>query len=213
MTTALEGPQTVMGRVTALLEPFRDTEGLTLSELARRTGFPRSSAHRMLLQLVKVDLVRRNGTTYYLGPKLVELGALAVAHDRVHRATLPAMYDLRRDTGLVVHLAVLESDSLLYLEKIGGRWSTNLHTRTGERRPAAETVEGAAALAFRGGNDGVADGGSHIRCVAAAFDAGYGEIAVLSLTGPREQVSDDLDRRVREAACAVSARIAASKGA
>ncbi len=43
MTTALDGPHSVMGRVTALLEPFRDAEGLTLSELARRTGFPRSS--------------------------------------------------------------------------------------------------------------------------------------------------------------------------
>ncbi|TCN50759.1 DNA-binding IclR family transcriptional regulator [Rhodococcus sp. SMB37] len=210
MTTALDGPHSVMGRVTALLEPFRDAEGLTLSELARRTGFPRSSAHRMLLQLVKVDLVRRNGTTYHLGPKLVELGALAVAHDRVHRAALPAMYDLRRDTGLVAHLAVLEGDSLLYLEKIGGRWSTSLHTRTGERRPAAETVEGAAALAFCEGNDGIAVGGDNIRCVAAAFNAGHGEIAVLSLTGPREHVPDDVGRRVHAAAHAVAAQIAAS---
>lgn len=208
MTSPLESPHTVMGRVTMLLEPFRDTGGLTLSELARRTGFPRSSAHRMLLQLVEVGLVRRDGTTYHLGSKLVELGALALAHDRVHQAALPVMYDLRRNTGLVVHLAVLDGDSMLYLEKIGGHPAADQRTRTGERQPAAGTVEGAAALACREDRETrIACGGAPIRCVAVAFDAG-GEIAVLSAAGPHNKLPDDPILRVREAADAVAAQLA-----
>ncbi|MGN5236590.1 MULTISPECIES: helix-turn-helix domain-containing protein [unclassified Rhodococcus (in: high G+C Gram-positive bacteria)] len=207
MTIASENPNTVMGRVTALLEPFRDTAGLTLTELARRTGFPRSSTHRMLLQLVQVGLVHRNGTTYSLGPKLLELGASARDHDRVHQAALPTLYSLRRDTGLVVHLAVLEGESLLYLEKIGGRWSTDLRTRAGERRLARETIEGAAMLAFRESADRtVTCGGDRICCAAAAFDSGRGEIAALSVAGPREHAPADLVQRVRDAADTVSAR-------
>ncbi|MFD6856138.1 IclR family transcriptional regulator [Rhodococcus sp. NPDC060090] len=209
MTATFESPNTVMGRVTALLQPFRDTEGLTLTELARRTGFPRSSTHRMLLQLVQVGLVHRDGTTYHLGPKLLELGALARTHDRVHQVSLPTLYDLRRHTGLVVHLAVLEGESLLYLEKIGGRWSADLRTRAGERRPARGTVEGAAMLAFRDAADEAATCvGDRICCIAAAFDAGHGEIAALSVAGPREHVPDDLSRRVRAAADTVATRAA-----
>lgn len=218
MPAAIESSQTVMGRVALLLEPFRTADGLTLTELAQRTGFPRSSTHRMLLQLVKVGWIRRSGTTYHLGPKMIELGALAQAHDRIHRAALPTMYDLHEDTGLVVHLAVLEGQSLLYLEKVGGRWAADMHSRAGQRRPARETTAGVALLTRRDGPDpgvcdgflfasGVVHGGNRIRGIAAAFDAGRGEIAALSLAGPPETIPPGADIRLRHAADAVAATL------
>lgn len=212
MSDVLDSPSSVMGRVSLLLEPFRDTEGLTLTELCRRTGFPRSSAHRMLLQLVRVGWMRRSGTTYHLGPKIVELGALAQAHDRIHSAALPAMYDLHRDTGLIVHLTVLDGDDLVYLEKVSGMRVAD-SSCAGQRRPAEETVAGLALLARRDGTppaseagsgcsliDGVAQGGTCFRHVVAAFAAGDGEIAALSLAGPADAIPEDAALRVRRAA-------------
>ena len=216
-----ESPQSVLGRVTLLLEPFRTAEGLTLTELAQRTGFPRSSTHRMLLQLVKVGWISRSGTTYRLGPKMIELGALARIHDRIHRAALPTLYDLQTETGLVVHLAVLDGEDLLYLEKIGGRWTSETPSHVGERRPAHTTAAGIAMLHHRDGSyapateadaflvsGGVVRGGNPVRSVAAAFEAGNGDIGAIALTGPQGRLPEGVGRLVRHAADAVSARLA-----
>ncbi|WP_026061712.1 IclR family transcriptional regulator [Rhodococcus rhodochrous] len=212
MPEVLPTPSSVMDRLDLLLEPFRDTDGLTLTELCRRTGFPRSSAHRMLLQLVRVGWMRRSGTTYHLGPKIVELGALAQAHDRIHSAALRSMYALHRETGLAVHLTVLDNDQVVYLEKVSGAQVTD-STWAGQRRLAEDTVAGLALLARRdrshpaltGSNGhsivgGVVHGGECFRHAVAAFAAGDGEIAALSLAGPVEAMSEDAVRRLRRAA-------------
>ncbi|MFD4182568.1 IclR family transcriptional regulator [Rhodococcus sp. NPDC058514] len=140
-------PVAVMDRVSILLEAFSDSERLTLSELSRRTGFPRSSTHRMLVQLVRLQWVRRRGQAYELGMKMFELGSLALHHDSVHRAALPIMHQLHATTGLVVHLGVLTGSEVLYLERIGSRFAMSLPSRVGARQPAAFTAVGKAILA------------------------------------------------------------------
>lgn len=146
-TTDASSPIAVIDRVAVLLDAFREAERLTLSELSRRTGFPRSSAHRMLLQLVRIGWIRRHGHAYELGMKMLELGSLAQHHDRVHQAALPVMHELHNATGLVVHLAVLDGPDVLYLEKIGGRFTLSVPSRVGGRQPAHRTAIGKALLA------------------------------------------------------------------
>lgn len=146
-TTDASSPIAVIDRVAVLLDAFREAERLTLSELSRRTGFPRSSTHRMLLQLVRIGWIRRHGHAYELGMKMLELGSLAQHHDRVHQAALPVMHELHNATGLVVHLAVLDGPDVLYLEKIGGRFTLSVPSRVGGRQPAHRTAIGKALLA------------------------------------------------------------------
>jgi len=206
-------PHTVMGRVLLLLEPFRERDSLTLTELADRAGFPRSSTHRMLSQLVEVGWLRRDGTSYHLGPKMVELGSGARDRDRIHRAAAPAMYHLHKRTGMAVHLTVLDGADVLVLEKVGGRWAAAaLHTRSGQRRPAREAAEGAALLAVRAGRGRIlreclvpGGSGQSVRCVTVAFDAGCGEIAALSVSGPAGQA---LGGAVRDLALVVDRVVA-----
>uniref|UniRef100_UPI001C4E1B77 helix-turn-helix domain-containing protein n=1 Tax=Rhodococcus qingshengii TaxID=334542 RepID=UPI001C4E1B77 len=45
-------PVTVLDRLSAILDTFKGPGRLTLSQVTRRTGLPRSSMHRMLEQLV-----------------------------------------------------------------------------------------------------------------------------------------------------------------
>lgn len=215
MTAVDNRPQTVMGRVLLLLEPFRECESLTLTELADRAGFPRSSAHRMLSQLVEVGWLRRNGTAYRLGPKLAELGSEARAHDRIYRAAATTMYKLHKCTGMAVQLSVLEGDDLLFLEKIGGRWAdAALRTRVGQRIPVRGTVEGAAMSALRHGRGPSArermvcgPTGEQVCCIAIAFDAGRHELAALSLTGGVERMSEDAVRELALAADHVASKL------
>ncbi|VEG40950.1 IclR family transcriptional regulator [Mycolicibacterium flavescens] len=147
MTTPVETPSAVLDRVSLVLDAFDGPGRLTLAQIVRRTGLPRSSAHRMLERLVQLRWLRRNGRDYELGMRLVELGSLAVHQDRLHRAAVPLLHDLHRATGLVVHLAVLDGADVVYLEKIGDGLGAAIPSRVGGRQPAHCSALGKAMLA------------------------------------------------------------------
>ncbi len=138
-------PTAVIDRIALVLDAFDGPGRLTLAQIVRRTGLPRSSAHRMLDRLVQLRWLRRNGRDYELGMRLVELGSLAVHQDRLVRAADPLLDELHRATGLVVHLAVLDGPDVVYLEKIGDQ---RIPTRVGGRQPAHCTAVGKAILAY-----------------------------------------------------------------
>lgn len=148
MSGAVETPSAVIDRVSLVLDAFDGPGRLNLAQIVRRTGLPRSSAHRMLERLVALRWLRRNGRDYELGMRLVELGSLAVHQDRLHRAAIPLLHDLHRATGLVVHLAVLDGSDVVYLEKIGDRMVAAIPTRVGGRQPAHCAAVGKAMLAY-----------------------------------------------------------------
>ncbi|TQF74650.1 IclR family transcriptional regulator [Rhodococcus spelaei] len=141
-------PTAVLDRVSLVLDAFDGPGRLTLAQIVRRTGLPRSSAHRMLERLVQLRWLRRQGRDYELGMRLVELGSLAVHQDRLHRAALPFLHELHRVTGQVVHLAILDGPDVVYLEKIGGRLAAAIPTRVGGRYPAHCTAVGKALLGY-----------------------------------------------------------------
>jgi DNA-binding IclR family transcriptional regulator len=140
-----ETPSAVIDRISLVLDAFDGPGRLTLAQIVRRTGLPRSSAHRMLERLVQLRWLRRSGRDYELGMRLVELGSLAVHQDRLVRAAAPLLGELHCATGLVVHLAVLGGPDVVYLDKIGDR---TIPTRVGGRDPAHCTAVGKAILAY-----------------------------------------------------------------
>ncbi len=146
-------PTAVIDRIALVLDAFDGPGRLTLAQIVRRTGLPRSSAHRMLERLVQLRWLRRSGRDYELGMRLVELGSLAVHQDRLVHAATPLLVELHRATGLVVHLAVLDGPDVVYLGKVGDQ---PVPTRVGARQPAHCTAVGKAILAYRD-QDGEAD--------------------------------------------------------
>ena len=139
----------VIDRVAGLLDEFRDGNELTLSQLSCRTGLPRSSAHRLLSQLVEFGWVSRHGQSYGLSRTMFEWGALAQQHDSLHQAAHPVLHELHATTGLVVHLAVLDGNDVRYLDKVGCGPVT-LPSRIGGRQPALRTALGKALIAHSG---------------------------------------------------------------
>ena len=117
----VETPSAVIDRGLLVLDAFEGPGRLTLAQIVRRTGLPRSSAHRMLERLVQLRWLRRSGRDYELGMRLVELGSLAVHQDRLVRGPPSLLGELHRVPGCVVHLAVLDGADVVYLEKIGDR--------------------------------------------------------------------------------------------
>ena len=142
-------PSAVIDRISLVLDAFDGPGRLTMAQVVRRTGLPRSSAHRMLERLVQLRWLRRSGRDYELGMRLVELGSLAVHQDRLVRAATRLLGEVHRATGLVVHLAVLDGPDVVYLEKIGDLVIGAVPTRVGARQPAHCTAVGKAILAYR----------------------------------------------------------------
>lgn len=142
-----ETPSAVLDRLTLVLDAFDGHARQTLAEIVRRTGLPRSSAHRMLERLVALRWLRREGREYELGMRLVELGSLAVHQDRLHASAVPFLHELHRMTGFVVHLGVLQGGDVVYLEKIGENLGKALPTRVGGKQPAHCTAIGKVLLA------------------------------------------------------------------
>ncbi|WP_019631405.1 IclR family transcriptional regulator [Actinomadura atramentaria] len=136
-------------RVLAVLDAFRpDDDGLGAAELARRSGLPRSTAHRIALDLAEEGLLERRDGRLRLGLKLFEIGQ-RVPRQRVLRdAALPVMSDLREATRQTVHLAVLEGAEVVYVEILGSAGGPPLPSRVGGRLPAHVTGVGKAILAF-----------------------------------------------------------------
>ncbi|UYP18429.1 IclR family transcriptional regulator [Rhodococcus sp. Z13] len=146
--TADSTPTAILERISLVLDAFDGPGRLTLAQVVRRTGLPRSSAHRMLERLVEMRWLRREGRDYELGTRLMELGSIAVHQNRLHSAAAPILHELHRTTGYVVHLGVLDGSDVLYLDKVGGRLATELPTRVGSRYPAHNSAIGKALLAY-----------------------------------------------------------------
>src|SRR5258708_12272491 len=103
------GEISAAGRITSLLEEFRDgRDALALSELARRAGLPKSTAHRLASEMVRCGLLERADGRLRLGLKLFELGQLVPQQRGIRDAARPVMSDLREATRHSVNLGILE---------------------------------------------------------------------------------------------------------
>lgn len=146
-------PQSSIARAGLLLDAFRGSDRvLGVSELARRSGLWKSTAHRLLGELEAIGFVEREGTGYRLGLQLFELGVRVGAYrpGGLRDLAIGEMSQMHVATGLTAHLAVLEDDEIVYLEKVHHRLSDQLPkliTSPGVRMPATCSALGKAMLA------------------------------------------------------------------
>lgn len=145
---AAEEGRSLVGRIAAIMDSFDgDASVLTLVELSRRSGLPKSTAHRLAEQLRELGWLERDYRGYRVGIRLFELGGLAVGHSQLREAALPHLHALANKAGHAVQLGVLDGDEVVYLERIVvGPY--RLPTHPGARMPAYCTGLGKAMLAF-----------------------------------------------------------------
>lgn len=144
-----EPPISMIERATLILEAFDSRSArLSLDEVVRRTRLPRSTVHRILDQLVQLDWLDHLSSGYCLGRRAVELAHGEGSHAEIRAAAAPLLHELHLQTGLVVHLTVLDQCHSVCLDKVGGRAASSLPTRVGGRGPAYSTAGGKAMLAW-----------------------------------------------------------------
>lgn len=142
-------PPSMVERMTLILDAFDGASArLTLEDVSRRTHLPRSTAHRILEQLVRLEWLDHTSHGYVLGRRALGLASAGNDHTEVRAAAAPYLHELLLRTGAVVHLGVLEGDEVAYLDKVGGRFAVKVPSRVGGRMPAHCTALGKAMLAW-----------------------------------------------------------------
>lgn len=139
----------VVSRALALLYAFDDRHRrLRLTDLARRTGLPLATVHRLAAELVAGGaLVRRPNGEYVVGRRLWDVGLLAPVQTELRQVALPFLTDIHAATGATVHLAVRDRTQVLYLERLSGLTSVPVVSRAGSRLPMHATGVGKVLLA------------------------------------------------------------------
>ncbi|WP_082964766.1 IclR family transcriptional regulator [Mycobacterium sp. E796] len=155
---ACPGPATSRANRTSLdkaidiLNAF-DGPGITrsLTQIVEATSLPKATAHRLLATLVVRGLVERRDSRYVLGTRMFTLGnQVPFCRPRQLRETAkPILHAVHSNVRQNVHLAILDDDQVLYVEKLALPKQT-LPTAVGAKLPAHQTALGKALLAYSG---------------------------------------------------------------
>jgi DNA-binding IclR family transcriptional regulator len=139
------------GTLEALEVLGMSAEPLSLAEIARATGKPKGTAHRMVATLVNTGFVEQDADSgrYRLTMKAWRIGARAMQNLDLVERTRAALERLRADTQETVHLAVFDpSGNIVYVAKLASPRSIGVQTYLGQLSPAWCTATGRALLAF-----------------------------------------------------------------
>ncbi|GAA1160034.1 IclR family transcriptional regulator [Ornithinicoccus hortensis] len=143
-----QGNPGIVRRATDLLAAFSaEDRSLTVAELARRAGLARSTAYRLVEQVVEVGLMERHGTRIQLGLRLYELGLQVPQQRTLRTAVSPYLHDLRDATRHTANLAVLDGADIVYVDRVPGPNAPPLPFRLGGRHVAHATAMGKAIMA------------------------------------------------------------------
>ncbi len=133
-----------------VLELFdRRTRYLGITDIKQMTGFPVSTVHRIVSTLEHCGYLRQDGRSnkYALGLKSYTLGTnVEYIKELKHLAREP-MKTLSEKFNEVVHLAVIDSDMILCIEKIDSSRSITTTPKEGELNHVYLTSVGKALLA------------------------------------------------------------------
>jgi DNA-binding IclR family transcriptional regulator len=122
-----------------------------VKEIADGTGLAMASTHRALATLVEAGFAEQDATTrrYRVSGKALWTGGAYLRRSSVYHAAFFVIQDLAREVEGLVHLAVFDQGSVLYLHTVGRMRSASLCADTGDRRPAHSTALGKALLAYQ----------------------------------------------------------------
>jgi IclR family transcriptional regulator, KDG regulon repressor len=143
---------TTVIKALVLLEIVADSsQSLSLSEIASRASFDRSTAYRLLNTLVEAGYLLRDDTSrhYRLSYRLVALSRNLLADNEVSRMTLQVLERIAAETGESVHFSALDGMQTVLIQKVKGTQLVAVDFQLGDRSMLHCTSIGKAVLAFQ----------------------------------------------------------------
>jgi DNA-binding IclR family transcriptional regulator len=152
ITTMAEEPtassRTVIGKAALILMTFLDGHLHSVTEIAKATGLPLSTAHRLARELAAWRLLNRTANGQYrVGSPLRLIGSTAGPCHNIEELGPLVLQDLSEVTGSEARLGVLRDGHVSYIEKLPGRRPVSAFSSNAVL-PAHATAMGKAILAF-----------------------------------------------------------------
>lgn len=186
-------------RALSLLAAVAAVDGISLSECARRTALATSTALRLLRTLEASGFVAREGAAYVPGPRLIQLGALALGRQSLVTQVRPSLQRIVERTGESTYFVMRGAkDTALYLAMVEGTHAIR-HTSWVGRAIALEDLAVAQALAGEVPASGyVAQrdrDAPDVTAIAAPVYWAAGIAGALNLLGPTYRMDEDTMHR------------------
>lgn len=142
--------QLVERTLDVLLTLSKESDGLSVSELAEKINLPSSTTHRILNALKKRHFVMQlsESKKYRLGYKVLTLSSNMIKEDNLALTAKPFMKELALKINKTVALCVIESESLICLDYVESKDTSMFMVRTGFAMPPHATSAGKAIQAF-----------------------------------------------------------------
>ena len=137
----------------AVLQLVADAETPpNVAKLSAASGYPRPTVHRIVAALQAEGLIvaAGNGTTFGLGPRLVNLASRSWERSDLRLAAVDALMELRNLTSETIHLAVPSQGEMVYIEKLESPHAVRMASRVGTRVSLTSSSVGKAYLATLG---------------------------------------------------------------
>ncbi|WP_049926287.1 IclR family transcriptional regulator [Halopiger goleimassiliensis] len=127
----------------AILETISEEEGISLTELTRRTGMTKSTVYRHVSTLTDLGyLIERDGG-YYIGLRFLQLSETARTRKTGYTAAKRKVFELGQETDERAVFIVEEDYEAVYVHRYGSLTDTMI----GRRRPLHSLASGKVILA------------------------------------------------------------------
>ena len=133
-----------------VLELFLDRDEIRLADLASLTGMNVSTAHRVVISLVKRGYLvqRQKRQKYSLGTKVLQFSHVLSKRMKIKDVAFPILDGLNKVVGESVNIAILDRNEAVYIEHIESKQDLRIFTQIGNRVPLHCTGVGKVFLAY-----------------------------------------------------------------
>ncbi|WP_211880233.1 IclR family transcriptional regulator [Pseudarthrobacter albicanus] len=141
--------ESIIGRFVKIVSAFDNRhKSMSVAELGRRTGLPVTTTYRLVNDLLLERLLEREpGGDVHIGTRMWELVSRGSKMLGVREAALPFMEDVQAVVQHSTTLGILDSDEVLYIERIGSAGTIVDITKIAGRLPVHATSSGLVLLA------------------------------------------------------------------
>ncbi|MDR1157869.1 MAG: IclR family transcriptional regulator [Oscillospiraceae bacterium] len=141
-----------VARALTLLDIMAEVKrDISVTELSKRLGWPKSTIHGLLSTLRDYHYLTQSSATglYRLGVRFFEIGNVVASLWDVRAVALPHMRAINAQLGEMLQLATEEDGEVLYLEKVDSTQMIRIVSEVGGRQPMHCTGLGKALLAYK----------------------------------------------------------------
>lgn len=131
-----------------LIDELQQRDGSTITPLASAFDVSKSTIYRHLVTLRKHGYVTKEGETYYVGLRWLDLGMYAQSRKKVYDLTGEKTADIAEQTGERAQFIVEENGHGIHVHSEIGKNGVRTGTGVGVRVPMHVTSAGKAMLAY-----------------------------------------------------------------